>query len=319
MGDIVLTTPVIRSIKRAHPNWELHFLTKPAYQDLLIHNPYIDHLHLLEDQFGKQIGRLREEAFDYLIDLHNNLRTLRLRLGLRIPTTTFNKQNLAKYKMVRFKKRKLVISHIVQRYGECLNRLEVELDEEGLDLFLPDDLNRWAKGQLSEAHCLADAEKCLAVVLGATFATKRWIPEYFAQTIEGLQRPVLLLGGKDARAEADIILEKLHVPVFDAVGKFDLLKSAALLRQCQEVLTHDTGFMHIAAAFGMKTYSLWGSTVPELGMTPYKTPHRLIENKELGCRPCSKIGFDRCPKGHFRCMKEMLPDQVMAEINQGIS
>jgi heptosyltransferase-2 len=80
-------------------------------------------------------------------------------------------------------------------------------------------------------------------------------------------------------------------------------------------VTHDTGLMHIAAAFGRPIISLWGNTAPAFGMTPYygdrPVPYGIMETKGLWCRPCSKIGYEKCPMGHFRCMERIDPEQVL--------
>ncbi|RTQ44044.1 glycosyl transferase, partial [Hymenobacter gummosus] len=69
-----------------------------------------------------------------------------------------------------------------------------------------------------------------------------------------------------------------------------------------------TGQMHIAAAFRKEIISVWGNTVPEFGMYPFRTEFRALEVEGLGCRPCSKIGYEKCPQGHFRCMRDIRID-----------
>lgn len=315
IGDIVLTTPVIRSLRKAYPEAEIHYFTKPAFKQLLVHNPYLDRVHVLDGSLWQQARQLRRLRFDHVLDLHRNLRTLHLKALLGAPSTSFDKQNLAKYRMVRFK-RALKLDHIVTRYGATLRGVGATLDEGGLDFFLPQGLEQGSRKQLEAAgHPPA---QLLAVVLGATYPTKRWLPESFVELLNRRGQGVLLLGGPDARAEADYLLPRLQVPAYDAVGTHDLLTAAAMMKGCQAVLAHDTGFMHIAAAFGMRIFSLWGNTVPEFGMTPYRTPHHLLEVKGLGCRPCSKIGFSQCPKGHFRCMKDLQPEQVLQVMEEAL-
>lgn len=215
--------------------------------------------------------------------------------------------NWQKYWMVRRKGNPASpLPHIVERYGAVMSAVGAELDDKGLDIFYPAMLDPWARSALQTMDSIP-----LAVVLGATYRTKRWPTAYFLETLNQLNRPVVLLGGKDAVAERDELIKGLTVPVFDAVDRFSLLEATALLNQCDEVLTHDTGFMHIAAALGKKVYSIWGNTVPTFGMTPYKTESVIFEHNDLDCRPCSKIGFDECPKGHFRCMKEITPERVV--------
>ena len=313
IGDIVLTTPVIRTLKAARPDWELHFLTKPAYRDLLAHHPDLSRVHTLADDFGETLAALRAEGFSYLVDLHHNLRSLRLKLALGIPSAAVRKHNWQKYWLVRTKRLRRPIPHIVTRYEATLGFLGIAPQGGPLALHLPPGLDDWARETLAAAG-FATGRPPLAVVLGATHQTKRWLPAHFIQLLQDYAQPVLLLGGPDARAEADEILAHLPQLAFDAVGRYGLLEAAALMRQAAAVLTHDTGFMHIAAAFGQPVYALWGSTVPALGMTPWQVPHVNLERAGLSCRPCSKIGFDRCPQGHFRCMQELSPAQVRAAL-----
>lgn len=312
IGDIVLTTPVIRSLKMARPECEIHFLTKKAYGPLLEHNPHLHRIHFLEDSFRHTARLLTAETFDHILDLHNNLRSLRVKWALRTKSSTFHKENLAKYRLVRQQKYPSEwLPHVVTRYGATLAPLGVELDAKGLDIFYPTELDSWARKKLASL-----GSSPLAVVLGAKFNTKRWLPEYFVETINRLGRPVLLLGGSDATTDRDAILPQLQVASVDAVNQYSLLESTALLNQAEEVLSHDTGFMHIAAALGKKVYSLWGNTVPALGMTPYNTESVILENTDITCRPCSKIGFEKCPKGHFDCMVQLTPDWVVEKLTQ---
>lgn len=312
IGDIVLTTPIIRSLKAALPDTEIHFLTKKAYGPLLEHNPHLSHIHFLGGSLRQTLNILRAENFDHILDLHNNLRSLRVKWSLRTNSSTFPKENLAKYRMVRKQRYPTEwLPHVLERYGSTLSKLGVELDDKGLEICYPEQLDHWAREMISPL-----GDHPLAIVLGAKFNTKRWLPEYFVETINRLERPVLLLGGNDAVAERDLILPQLQGNSFDAVNQYSLLESTALLNQVSEVLTHDTGFMHIAAALGKKIYSLWGNTVPALGMTPYKTDSVILENTGIHCRPCSKIGYDACPKGHFDCMKTLTPEQVIQAMRQ---
>ncbi|MEM6343295.1 MAG: glycosyltransferase family 9 protein [Bacteroidota bacterium] len=311
IGDIVLTSPVIRSLKQAKPEVEIHYLTKPAFKDLLLHNPHISQLHFLDQEGKLPLKALKAEGFDYVIDLHKNLRSWRVKNALGCPSVSFDKENLAKYKMVRSAKPPKQLPHIVKRYGDCLNALGTKLDEGRLELYLPEGAEAEANKLLADwGH-----PQPLAIVLGATYATKRWPTAKFIALIKAYQQPVLLIGGPDARSEADEILQAIDSPVFDAVGKYSLLQSAALMKQANQVLAHDTGFMHIAAAFGQKIISIWGNTVPEMGMTPYQSPHEIVEVKGLSCRPCSKIGYERCPKGHFNCMEQIRVGEIVELMN----
>ncbi len=115
----------------------------------------------------------------------------------------------------------------------------------------------------------------------------------------------MLLGGKEDSQAADEIEKVLGDKIINACGKYNLNQSASLVQQAEYIITHDTGLMHIASALKKKVISIWGNTVPEFGMYPYLTEFKIIENKELSCRPCSKIGYNKCPKGHFKCMNDL--------------
>ncbi len=310
IGDIVLTTPVIRSIYKQIPHAEIHYLTKSVYLPLLQYNPYLTQIHTLKDNFSSLISSLKAEKFDYILDLHKNLRSWRVKQELRVPGKSFDKKNWSKYRMTRWK-HDLKVDHIVKRYGDTLSVLGIELDREGLDFFVPESSIEQAHQIFLSYNIDVDNQPVIAVVLGASYATKRWKTEYFAPLLNKYRKTVLLIGGKDTLDEATSIVDKLNVPVINAVGTYDLLTSAALVKLCREVLAHDTGFMHIAAAFQKPIYSIWGNTVPEFGMTPYMTLHKIIEIKGLDCRPCSKLGYDSCPKKHFRCMNQLSPAVVL--------
>lgn len=308
-----MTSPIIRSLKKALPDTEIHFFTKKAFANLVQHNPQIDKIHLLEAKLETNLKQFREEKFDFILDLHNNLRSGMIKRRLGIPSATYPKFSLRTRLYIHFRIGSLPDMHVVKRYAKAMEKLGISLDEEGLELFLPAGLEEKSKATITEYF----EEQPVAIVLGATFNTKRWIPEYFPDMIQKLGKPVVLLGGPTERDLARAIESKIEVPCLNAAGAFGLLESAALMRECRYVITHDTGFMHIAAAFGMQIYSIWGQTVPELGFTPYKAKNVIIQNEGLDCRPCHKLGHDACPKGHFKCMKEITPDVVVAAIGRG--
>jgi ADP-heptose:LPS heptosyltransferase len=200
--------------------------------------------------------------------------------------------------------------HIVDRYFEAVQELGVKNDGNGLDYFIPagDEMDRSA---LPETH----RDGFVAIAVGAKFATKQIPEELLEKVILRLRKPVVLLGGKEDTERAARIAAACGKLVFDTTGKLSLNQSASLVRQSQMLITGDTGLMHIAAAFKKKIYSVWGNTVPQFGMFPYLPGEgsRIIEIKGLPCRPCSKIGYDRCPKGNFRCMKDIRTEDFFRE------
>ncbi len=314
IGDIVLTTPVVRCLKQ-QLDCELHYLTKKSYQSILAPNPYLDTIHVLEDAFSDLITRLRAEKYDYLIDLHNNLRTWRIKQALRVKSYSFDKLNWQKWLLVNLKINRLPPVHIVDRYMATTAALEVRNDGQGLDYFIPKE----AEVEISD---WLDSERpFVAFVIGAAHATKRLPTEKIIAICQKINIPILLLGGP-AEAETGAIIAKTSgTHVKNTCGKLKLHQSASVVRQAAKVITHDTGMMHIAAAFQKDIISIWGNTVPAFGMTPYYgTPsnkNTTIEVPNIACRPCSKIGHAACPKQHFNCMQQIDIEQIVESVMCG--
>lgn len=301
IGDIVLTTPVIRCLKNQLPGAEIHYLTKASFASILQPNPYIDHLHFLEKDFKTTIQRLKKEQFDYIIDLHNNVRTLRVKMALGVKSFSFEKLNIEKWVMTALKINRLPHIHIVDRYLKTLSSFGIHDDGAGLDYFIPEDA-RLSPEELPQTHIYG----FVGIVIGAALATKKLPVEKIRALCMLIKYPIVLLGGPEDAEEGDAISEKLP-HVYNACGKYTLNQSADLVRQSKLIVTHDTGLMHIAAALQKPIISIWGNTIPEFGMGPYykvgeSILSEVFEIKNLRCRPCSKIGYRQCPKRHFNCM-----------------
>ncbi len=317
IGDIVLTTPVIRCLRKKYPNAEIHFATKQSFTSLLSANPYLDKVHLLGDSDSELHSQLKQEQFDYVIDLHHNQRTALLKMQLRAKSFSFNKLNLEKWAMVYFKWNYLPAQHIVDRYLATCASLGVENDGLGLDYFIP------TAEEVDLQSLPVDFRKgYIAWAIGAQHFTKRFPPAKVAASISKLHMPVVLLGGKEDLDNAARICQELsETPalLWNAVGQYSIHQSASLLRQAQLVVANDTGLMHIAAALHKPIVSLWGNTIPAFGMTPYyglqKVSGAIIESQNVSCRPCSKIGQSVCPKGHFDCMMSLDENDIASTIN----
>lgn len=321
IGDIVLTTPVVRTVKTQLDKAEVHYATKAQYKELFVANPYIDKMHYLGESLSELIHELRQEKFDYVIDLHHNLRTLRVKRALGVPSFSYNKLNVEKWLKVNLKIDKLPPLHIVDRYMKTVEPLGVRTDALGLDYFIPE------KDEVP-TEWLPDGFRGEYVVyaIGAQHGTKKLPLEKMIELCDRINKPVVLLGGpEDAEigerverffsrdgesAEISDGLRRMNKKtlVYNGCGKFNINQSASVVRQARYVFSHDTGLMHIAAAFRKEVFSIWGNTIPAFGMYPYRTRFTVLENNRLSCRPCSKIGYEKCPKGHFKCMKELTLD-----------
>jgi ADP-heptose:LPS heptosyltransferase len=313
IGDIVLTTPVIRMLKKQVEGAEIHYLTKKRFSGLLTHNPYIDKVHEFDGDLKKTILELKTIEFDYVIDLHKNLRSARVKNSLGRVSFSFNKLNWKKWLYVRFKINKMPDIHIVERYLKTVDLFDIQNDNCGLDFF-PDPM-------LQEGLDIENSHKngYVATVLGANHATKQ-IPENKMITwLNNLGKPVVLIGGSDVSENAATLAAKLNVPVQNTCGKISLDDSALLIKNCRVVLTPDTGMMHIAAAYQKPIVSVWGNTTPELGMYPYMPQNSelfyIAEVGNLSCRPCSKIGYEKCPKKHFNCMRQQDDNKIINQLN----
>ncbi|MFO7790482.1 MAG: glycosyltransferase family 9 protein [Bacteroidales bacterium] len=307
IGDIVLTTPVVRGLKEQVEGAEVHYLTKPAYAAILNENPYIDKVHVLQSSFAETIQNLKAEGFDYIIDLHRNLRSLRIKHRLKVMDFTFNKLNKEKWLMVNFKINKLPDEHIVDRYLKTLSVFDVKNDGKGLDYFIPAsaeiDISTRLPGHFQDGYA--------GFAIGGQHATKKLPTSSIKEICHKLAKPVILLGGKEDHEAGEIIAGKNDM-IFNACGMFSLHQSASLIKQARLIITHDTGLMHIAAAFHKPVLSVWGNTIPEFGMTPYLPGEgsNIFEVRHLRCRPCTKIGYKKCPKKHFDCMKNQDMDGI---------
>jgi lipopolysaccharide heptosyltransferase II len=300
IGDIVLTTPVVRCLKQQLADAEIHYLTKKSFKSILEHNPYISKIHTIEKDVTEVIDELKSENFDHIIDLHNNLRSSQVKMKLRKPAATFRKMNLHKWLIVNFKLRNMILPHVVKRYLETVSKLGVKNDEKGLDYFIP------AADEVSLATLpLFHQNGYIAFVIGAKHYTKQLPVEKIISICKKISQPIVLLGGKEDAERAAAIENALGAIIFNACGKYNLNQSASFIRQATKVITHDTGLMHVAAAFKKEIISVWGNTVPAFGFTPYLPAggSKMVEVNHLSCRPCSKIGYDKCPRGHFKCMR----------------
>ncbi|GAB3747443.1 glycosyltransferase family 9 protein [Spirosoma pomorum] len=301
IGDIVLTTPVVRCLKQQMPDAEIHFCTKRSFATLIEKNPYIDQCHYLDKKLNELVNQLRSERYDYIIDLHNNLRTSIIKRALGVRSYKVDKLNWHKWLYVRLHINRMPKLHIVDRYMATVAPLGVTNDGLGLDYCIPEK-DQIKLDQLPAAHQAG----YIAYAIGGQHATKRLPVERMIELCHKINSPIVLLGGKEDREAGDLVVKSLGTDViYNACGEFNLNQSASLLQQARLVFSHDTGLMHIAAALKKRVFAIWGNTTPDLGMYPYQTPHVNLQTEGLSCRPCSKIGFEKCPKGHFKCMQEL--------------
>ncbi len=299
IGDILLTFPVVESLRHQYPDAEIHFLTKPSNKAVLELLSNKVEPRFLQDSLVQTAKQLSGERYDLVIDLHNNLRTFLLQvLLMKGAWHRFRKLNFQKWLFTAFKWNTLPKVHVVDRYAQAasVNPASVNLAFSNTNVVesLPSHYVAW--------------------VLGATFSTKQFPLSKLIETIERLEMPIVLLGGEKENPLASSL--QAHFPsLISYVGKTSLSEAALVLSKAKVVVTNDTGLMHLAAFYAKPMVCIWGNTVPAFGMYPYQSaPVFHAQVSDLSCRPCSKIGHNTCPKGHFQCMLNQHSVEISEQI-----
>jgi len=303
LGDIILTTPLIRAIKKKYSNAVIDFLLKTQYKDVLKFNPDINQII----EFTKQkdnlsiVSLLKEKEYNLIIDLQNNIRSRNITNKLKVPELRFRKKNLAKFMLVAFKLNLFnEIIPVPVQYAQYMPI--VSLDSEGADLFVPDDI---------KPELLKD-DKLIGICPGSRHFTKMYPVDYQIALCKKFVEKgfkIVLFGGKDDKEICRQIASEVF-GIIDLSNDNDLIRTAVNMKNCKLVICNDSGLMHTATALKIPVVAIFGSTVKEFGFSPYMSKNLILENNSLTCRPCSHIGKAKCPKKHFKCMREITPEMV---------
>ena len=309
IGDVVLTTPVVRNLKnQLDGSVEIHYLTKTKFRTLVEPNPHISKVYSIEKSTNEVIEALQSEAYDYVVDLHKNLRSARVKRALKALDFTFEKLNWEKWLLVNFGIDRLPRIHIVDRYMDAVSAFGIENDDKGLDYFI-------AESDYLESVDIPESHRSgfIAVGIGAAHWRKKLRIHQYVDLCKRLNYPVSLIGGPAERDDGDEIAQKSGAQVWNTAGKLRLGQTASLLKISKLVITPDTGIMHIAAAFKKPIISIWGATVPEFGMYPYHNEalNKMVEASHLKKRPCSKLGT-KCKYKPCKCIDELPLDEVLS-------
>lgn len=304
IGDIVLATPAIRCLKQQMPGAEVHFLTKKKFKAVTVANPYIDKFHYFDNDFSETIKAIRTEEYDYIIDLHKNLRTLRLYFETDTKTKwlSYRKLSVQKFLLTKWHINTMPGIHISKRCLNALESLGIKDDGRGLDYFIPAD-EAIKNTDLPLSHRMG----FMVMVIGASFYTKKLPVPKLQELCQSINHPIILIGGKEDIPEAEAIAAVDPIKIYNACGKFSLNESADITRQAKLVISHDTGLQYIACAFQKKVLAIWGGTSPKLDVEPFygtsqEAKHINYIVHALPCQPCSNFGTRTCPKKHFKCM-----------------
>lgn len=315
IGDIVLTSPVIRCVKQQVPGVEIHFLTKLSMKEVTEANPYIDHFHYFNQNLNSCLQNLKLISFDAIIDLHHNQRTWRIKRALGVKAFSYKKLSLQKIILTTLGIDLLKNEHITKRYLDTVKSLGVVDDGKGLDYFIPSH-TRSVIDDLPENFKTG----YIGIVIGASYFNKKMPFEKVKNLIGKLNLPVVLIGGQDDIASAKLLLNHFPDRVFDACGTFSINESAIFVKHANYIISHDTGFLHIACAFNKPTVTIWGATTPALQFSALYPKFSQVPRydslvPDLKCQPCTKQGSNHCPKGHFNCMQLQNTDWIAARVN----
>ena len=307
IGDIVLTTPVVRCLKQ-QKKATIHYLIKKNYIEVLQNNVYLDKILVFDKKEKKQtIKQLQKENYDLIIDLQNNLNSFIIKRKLFKKTSTVNKKNIKKWLLVNTGKDLLKKEHIVERYFQTIKSINVKNDYKGLDFFI----NPKVEKSLTISKSKILQKPFITWAIGATYSKKKLSILQIIEVLNRYDKPVALLGGIKEKKEAEqIILSTKNKKVISFCGKLNLQESAFLVNKSELILTNDTGLMHIASALKKQIISFWGCTKPSLGMAPYKANEYSVQLVSYpNSPPCSKLG-NRCRKHKQACILEINPDEI---------
>jgi lipopolysaccharide heptosyltransferase II len=315
IGDVLLTTPLIRVLARRHPEAEIAFATKRDMAPLVADNPHVTQTFALEphEPLGNFAARLRAWKPSYGLDLHGSLRSRALRLLVPGRWSGYTKRKIAR-RMLIATKLDLYRSAtpVAERYFEAARRLDVKPDGQGPEFHLGEQARERVTRWLHD-HGLQDAT-IAALAPGAAHATKRWPVAYWTVLAGRLAQAGLrtvVLGGPADRGLA----QQLAAFTVSAAGEFSLQETGALLARSRILVSGDTGVMHMATGVGTPVVALFGPTVKQFGFFPYSAPAVVLE-RPLSCRPCSAMGSSRCPMGHHRCLTDIAPGDVAAAVER---
>jgi lipopolysaccharide heptosyltransferase II len=320
IGDIILTTPLLRSLRSAYPEALITYLTKGQYAELLSGSPFINELILFDKKEGfkglkKLKQQLKDQHFDIYLDIHKNWRSRYLRIGLGVKTaSTYPKYIFRRTMLIWFKLNFYRhIKPVYLRYFESVRKLGVHDDGKGTDIYVPVMKIEKVREILSSLGF--QFNKPLVVICpGATYYNKRWKPDGFIETARYLIREksafIIIHGGKEDMTLSKELTLKIGSGAASLAGMLSLSESAALLRLSTLVIANDSGLLHLAQSQKKPVVGIYGPTTRELGFFPIDQNSTAIETS-LPCRPCTAKGLNYCPKRHFRCMNDITAQQVI--------
>jgi len=324
LGDVVLTLPVVHALRRAFPGARIDYWTKQEYADVVRFDAAVTHARVLEPD-ARAIEDLVSmsaelEDADLIVDLHGSVRSRVLTFRLRAPVLRAPSYRLRRARWVHARwSRPRPTPPARERYAAALAPIGVEVS--GVPAVeVGAEAEAWATARArdwDEAE-RGTAPPRVALCPGARHATKRWPEEHWLVLHERLAVLGLRLVYFTTPAEREQLPSLAARVAQEARASWltePVARVAALMSRCRAAVTCDSGLMHLAAARGLEVVALFGSTSPDLGFAPAGEGHAVLCRREP-CQPCTLHGRERCPKRHFRCMRDLGPDWVEAALRE---
>jgi heptosyltransferase-2 len=322
LGDVILSTPLIKALRELFPDAFISFLLIPETTKILENNPHLNEI-LVYDKRKKKglitffdiVSRIKEKKFDLGVIPHRSLRSALLGYLSGIPQRIgFDKSSgsfLFSHKIVYPDN-----VHEIDRNLSLLSNFNIHLSDKTPELFPSSEDFSYARLLLHDSG-IKEEDKIVGIAPGSVWATKRWLPERFAEVsdllIKKARAKVVFLGSEEDRKLCEEIANLMTEKPVILAGKTDILQSAAMISFCEVILSNDSAPVHIASAMKRPVVAIFGSTIPEFGFAPYGEGHLIIE-KRMECRPCGIHGRGKCPEKHFRCMREITTDKVFQAV-----
>lgn len=321
IGDIILTTALIRCLKNNFPDYKIDFLVKEQFSEIVIHNPYLNNIIVFRkgDKLLKLKQQLKNEKYEWIIDIHQNFRSLFLKSGSGVPLKTGYSKSVFKRSLLVYAGLNLYHDSkpVMLRYFESVEKQGVLYDGKGTEVFFPSIHIESIRTKLLQTG-YTFGKKLFVVSPGASFSNKRWLPQNFAEVLNYLIQYqngfVVLIGNKADLGICNEIQDLSLAGTVNFAGELSLLDSASLLSVCDVFIGNDSGMLHMAQSVKKPVVGIYGPTVEELGYFPQKE-RSVVVQKTVSCRPCSHNGLNKCPKKHFRCMKTISSIDVIDALN----
>jgi lipopolysaccharide heptosyltransferase II len=328
IGDVILASPLVRVLRAGLPGAQIDFVVKAEYADLLLYNPHLSSVIQLRTRGKEELSLLRKAIrrtrYDLLLDIHNSLRSRFLRLFSGASSVrVVRKRALSRFILVNLKRNLYrTVVPVPERYLETVKGVGITDDGQGLEVFVPPEV-RSSVAAMLDRYKLERYERVIGLAPTAKHFTKRWPGERFVEfgvrSAQLLRAKLLIFGGREDQEYCGDLAQMINAEsattaAESLAGRLSILESAVTMEACHVIVSNDTGMMHLAAAARRKVVAVFGSTVREFGFFPYRTEHSVVETKDLPCRPCSHVGLDRCPEGHFRCMRDIRAAEVLSAV-----